>query len=110
MDVAQDLVVTEDDCGTEGGLLITPLIEGGSVVEPLRERVLGRVAAAEVRSIPDGGEELVIPAGTLLDEHLVERLDAHGVEEVKVRSPITCETRFGICARCYGRDSPGARS
>ena len=104
VDVAQDLVVTEDDCGTEGGLLITPLIEGGSVVEPLRERVLGRVAAAEVRSIPDGGEELVIPAGTLLDEHLVERLDAHGVEEVKVRSPITCETRFGICARCYGRD------
>ena len=105
VDVAQDLVVTEEDCGTQEGLLITPLIEGGSVVAPLRERVLGRVTAVEVRGIPgDGGEELIIPAGTLLDEHLVEQLDLHGVEEVRVRSPITCETRFGICAHCYGRD------
>ena len=104
VDVAQDLVVTVDDCGTEEGLLITPLIEGGNVVAPLRERVLGRVAAVEIRGIPNGGEDLVIPAGTLLDEHLVEQLDVHGIEEVKVRSPITCETRFGICARCYGRD------
>ena len=104
VDVAQDLVVTEDDCGTEEGLLITPLIEGGNVVEPLRERVLGRVAAVEVRGVSDDGEELVIPAGTLLDESLVDQLDDHAIEEVKVRSPITCETRFGICARCYGRD------
>ena len=104
VDVAQDLVVTEDDCGTEEGLLITSLIEGGSVVEPLRERVLGRVAAVEARGVSDGGEELVIPAGALLDERLVDQLDAHAIEEVKVRSPITCETRFGICARCYGRD------
>ena len=104
VDVAQDLVVTEDDCGTEDGLLITPLIEGSSVVEPLRERVLGRVTASGIRGALDGGEELVIPAGTLLDENLVEQLDAHGIEEVKVRSPITCETRFGICAHCYGRD------
>ncbi len=104
VDVAQDLVVTEDDCGTEEGLLITPLIEGGNVVEPLRERVLGRVAAVEVRGVSDDGEELVIPAGALLDEHLVDQLDTHAIEEVKVRSPITCETRFGICARCYGRD------
>ena len=104
VDVAQDLVVTEDDCRTAEGLRITPLIEGGSVVEPLRERVLGRVAAAEVRGVLEDGEELLIPAGTLLDEHLVEQLDAYGIEEVKVRSPITCETRFGICAHCYGRD------
>ena len=104
VDVAQDLVVTEDDCGTEAGLLITPLIEGGNVVAPLRERVLGRVAAAEIRGILDSGEELVIPAGTLLDEQLVDQIDLHGIEEVKVRSPITCETRFGICALCYGRD------
>ena len=61
VDVAQDLVVTEGDCGTEGGLLITPLIEGGNVVSPLRERVLGRVAAAEIRGITENGEELVIP-------------------------------------------------
>ncbi len=104
VDVAQDLVVTEEDCGTEEGLLITPLIEGGNVVSPLRERILGRVAASEVRGIPDDGEELVIPAGTLLDEQLVEQVDRHGIEEVKVRSPITCDTRFGICAHCYGRD------
>ena len=104
VDVAQDLVVTEEDCGTEAGLVITPLIEGGNVVAPLRERVLGRVAAAEIRGVLDDGEELVIPAGTLLDEQLVDRIDLHGIEEVKVRSPITCETRFGICAHCYGRD------
>ena len=104
VDVAQDLVVTEDDCGTEGGLLITPLIEGGNVVAPLRERVLGRAAAAEIRGVLDNGEELVIPAGTLLDEQLVDQIDLHGIEEVKARSPITCETRFGICANCYGRD------
>ena len=104
VDVAQDLVVTEEDCDTEEGLLITPLIEGGNVVAPLRERVLGRVTAGEIRGITDGGEELLIPAGTLLDEQRVEQLDSHGIEEVKVRSPITCGTRFGICARCYGRD------
>ena len=104
VDVAQDLVVTEEDCGTENGLVITPLIEGGNVVSPLRERILGRVAAVEVRGVLDSGEELVIPAGTLLDEALVDQIDLHGIEEVKVRSPITCDTRFGICAHCYGRD------
>ena len=104
VDVAQDLVVTEVDCGTEAGLLITPLIEGGNVVAPLRERVLGRVAASEIRGVLDNGEELVIPAGTLLDEQLVDQIDLHGIEEVMARSPITCETRFGICANCYGRD------
>ena len=104
VDVAQDLVVTEGDCGTKEGLLITPLIEGGNVVAPLRERVLGRVAAAEIRGVTDNGEELVIPAGTLLDEQRVDQIDLHGIEEVMVRSPITCATRFGICANCYGRD------
>jgi len=104
VDVAQDLVVTEMDCGTREGLLITPLIEGGNVVAPLRERVLGRVAAAEIRGITDTGEELIIPAGTLLDEQRVEQLDRYGIEEVFARSPITCGTRFGICANCYGRD------
>ena len=104
VDVAQDLVVTEEDCGTKNGLVITPLIEGGNVVSPLRERVLGRVAATELRGVQDGGEEMVIRAGTPLDEHHVEQLDLYGIDEVKVRSPITCDTRFGICAQCYGRD------
>lgn len=102
VDVAQDLVITEVDCGTVNGTLMTPLIEGGDVVEPLRERVLGRVTALEVYR--PGSDEIVIPAGTLLDEKQVDRLEAASVDEVKVRSPITCETRYGICAKCYGRD------
>jgi DNA-directed RNA polymerase subunit beta' len=102
VDVAQDLVVTEVDCGTEGGLLMTPLVEGGDVVEPLRERVLGRVAALDV--LKPGTDEVVAPAGTLLDEGWVRELEAVSVDQVWVRSPITCETRYGVCAQCYGRD------
>ena len=102
VDVAQDLVVTEHDCGTYQGLLMTPLIEGGDVVEPLRERVLGRVVARDV--LKPGSDEIAVEAGTLLDENLVDMLEAIGVDEVWVRSPITCETRYGICAKCYGRD------
>jgi len=101
VDVAQDLVVTEHDCGTDDGLVIKPLIEGGDVVEPLRERVLGRVTAIDVCN-PSG--EVVVPGGTLLDERWVDLLESGGVDEVKVRSAITCRTRFGVCAMCYGRD------
>ena len=102
VDVAQDLVVTEHDCGTYQGLLMTPIIEGGDVVEPLRERVLGRVVARDV--VRPGTDEVVAEAGTLLDEKWVERLEEAGVDEVWVRSPITCETLYGVCALCYGRD------
>ncbi|TKB43118.1 DNA-directed RNA polymerase subunit beta' [Thalassotalea mangrovi] len=102
VDVAQDLVVTEHDCGTDKGLLMTPLIEGGDVVEPLRERVLGRVVAQDVL-IP-GGEEVLFERNTLLDEQKCDVLEEHSVDQVWVRSIITCETDFGICAQCYGRD------
>jgi len=102
VDVAQDLVVVEDDCGTRDGLTMTPLIEGGDVVEPLRERVLGRVTAEEI--VTGGADEVAVPAGTLLDESWVDRLESLGIDEVKVRSPITCETRYGVCGACYGRD------
>jgi len=102
VDVAQDLVVIDDDCGTDGGLLMTPLVEGGDIVEPLRERVLGRITAEDVT--PPGSDEVVAPRGTLLDEEWVDRLEALGVDELKVRSPITCENRYGVCAACYGRD------
>ena len=102
VDVAQDLVVTEEDCGTSTGLVLTPLIEGGDVVEPLAERVLGRVTADDVTS--PGTRAIEIPKGTSLDEQWVERLEEIGVDEVKVRSAITCKTRFGVCAACYGRD------
>ncbi len=102
VDVAQDLVVTSVDCGTQGGLLMTPLVEGGDVVEPLRERVLGRVLADEVRNPADG--KLILEAGVLLDERKVRSLEQFSIDQVRVRSPITCVTRYGVCAQCYGRD------
>ncbi|WP_076421052.1 DNA-directed RNA polymerase subunit beta' [Colwellia sp. UCD-KL20] len=102
VDVAQDLVVTEHDCGTYDGLLMTPLIEGGDVVEPLRERVLGRVVAEDVM-IP-GTEEVLLPRNTLIDEALCDVIEENSVDQIKVRSIITCQTDFGICAHCYGRD------
>jgi DNA-directed RNA polymerase subunit beta' len=102
VDVAQDLVVTDTDCGTTNGLLMAPLVEGGDVVEPLRERVLGRVAAEDV--LLPGSDEVVVPAGTLLDEFWVRELEQLSIDQVWVRSPIACETRYGVCAQCYGRD------
>jgi len=102
VDVTQDLVITEDDCGTANGMLMKALVEGGDVVEPLRDRILGRVAAADVVN-PDTGET-VIDAGTLLDEAKVDLIDELGIDEVKVRTPLTCDTRWGLCAKCYGRD------
>ncbi len=102
VDIAQDMVVNEDDCGTVRGLTMTPLIEGGDVVEPLHERVLGRVLAEDV--IANNSDTLIAKAGTLLDEAWVEILESNSVDQVKVRSPITCEARFGICGSCYGRD------
>ncbi len=102
VDVAQDMVVLQEDCGTERGLLMSPIIEGGDVVEPLRERILGRVLANDVYG--PGGDELICAAGTLLDESLVERFEVAGIDQVRVRSPITCDARIGVCANCYGRD------
>ncbi|MDW8260315.1 MAG: DNA-directed RNA polymerase subunit beta', partial [Gammaproteobacteria bacterium] len=102
VDVAQDLVVTEHDCGTQQGLTMTPLVEGGDVVEGLGERVLGRVVCVDI--VKPGTDRVIIPAGTLLDEALVRRLESEGVDEVMVRSPITCRTRYGVCSTCYGRD------
>lgn len=102
VDVAQDLVITEVDCGTSEGITMTPLIEGGDVVEPLHERVLGRISAQDVLNPANG--DVIVPAGTLLDEKLVARLEELSVDQVTVRSPINCESRFGICSACYGRD------
>jgi DNA-directed RNA polymerase subunit beta' len=102
VDVAQDLVVTEIDCGTVNGLSITPIVEGGDVVEGLGERVLGRVVSEDVAVASSG--EVLVKAGSLIDEKLVKLLEKMGVDQVMVRSPITCETRYGVCAQCYGRD------
>jgi DNA-directed RNA polymerase subunit beta' len=102
VDVAQDLVVTEHDCGTLDGLQMTPLIEGGDVVEPLRERVLGRVVAEDV--VRPGTNEVLLARNTLIDEALCDFIEENSIDQMKVRSIITCKTDFGICAHCYGRD------
>ena len=102
VDVAQDLVITNDDCGTFEGVKMTPLIEGGDVVEPLRERVLGRVVAEDV--IKPGTDEVLVERNTLLDEALVDMLEQNSVDQMMVRSVITCDNDFGVCANCYGRD------
>ncbi len=103
VDVAQDVVVTSVDCGTVNGLTMAPIVEGGDVVEPLRERVLGRIVAEDVY-LPGNDEDPIVTRNTLLDEKWVERLEAAGVQSILVRSAITCEASFGVCANCYGRD------
>jgi len=102
VDVSQDLVVVEDDCGATEGLLMTPVIEGGDIIESLGDRILGRVVAVDV--VKPGTNDIAVDAGTMIDEKWVERLEILGIDEVKVRSPITCDTRYGICSACYGRD------
>ena len=102
VDVTQDLVVTDDDCGTLNGFALKALVEGGEVIEPLRERILGRVLASEVLN-PDT-QDVLFDAGLLLDEDAVDTIEALGIDEVRVRTPLTCETRYGLCAKCYGRD------
>jgi len=102
VDVTQDLVVTEDDCGTQNGFAMKALIEGGEVVEALRERILGRVAVADV--VNPETQETVYESGTLLDEDAVDTIENLGIDEVRVRTPLSCETRYGLCAKCYGRD------
>ena len=102
VDVAQDLVVTESDCGTTEGVMMTPVIEGGDVKEPLRERVLGRVTAEDI--LKPGTADILVPRNTLLNEKLCDLLEENSVDSVKVRSVVTCDTDFGVCAKCYGRD------
>ncbi|MEH6452501.1 MAG: DNA-directed RNA polymerase subunit beta', partial [Psychromonas sp.] len=103
VDIAQDLVITEEDCGSEEGLLVKPLIQGGDVVEPLRERVLGRVVAQDVMR-PGTENEVLFARNTLLDEKLCDLLEEASVDQIWVRSVIRCKTDFGACAQCYGRD------
>ena len=102
VDVAQDLVITEKDCGTINGISMTPIVQGGEVVEPLHERVLGRVVAEPIK-IPSS-DEVLFEAGTLLDEAKVEELEKLSIDYMVARSPITCEVRYGVCQQCYGRD------
>ena len=102
VDISQDLVITEHDCGTEQGLTMAPIIEGGDIIAPLGDRVLGRVLAGDV--VEEDSGDVIAEAGTMINERMVDQLETCGVDQVYVRSPITCETRFGICSQCYGRD------
>jgi DNA-directed RNA polymerase subunit beta' len=102
VDVTQDLVVVEDDCGTTNGVAMRALVEGGEVIEPLRDRILGRVATVDV--IDPESQATLYEAGTMLDEDMVEEIERRGIDEVRVRTPLTCDTRYGLCAKCYGRD------
>ncbi len=102
VDVTQDLVVIEDDCGTQNGFAMKALVEGGEVIEPLRERILGRVVVTEVLH-PDT-QDVLYESGYLLDEDAVDTIEALGIDEVRVRTPLSCDTRYGLCAKCYGRD------
>ncbi len=102
VDVTQDLVVTEIDCGTSDGSQMRAIVEGGEVIESLRERILGRTAAEDL--INPETQEVVVQAGQMLDEESIDELENAGIDEVRVRTALTCGTRFGICAKCYGRD------
>ena len=102
VDVAQDCIVTEDDCGTENGFVIRAVIDGGDVIETLSERILGRTAATDITSLKD--KAVIIKNGTILDENDVVKIEKAGIDQVKIRSALTCDTQPGICALCYGRD------
>ena len=102
VDVAQDCIIVEEDCGTEAGLTVRAVIEGGEAISPLAERILGRVTSVALMD-PESGKK-IIPANTLLDERDVDRVDEAGIEEVMIRSVLTCETKEGVCGHCYGRD------
>ncbi|MBP9939938.1 MAG: DNA-directed RNA polymerase subunit beta' [Comamonas sp.] len=102
VDVTQDLVVTELDCGTSNGALMRAIVEGGEVIESLRDRVLGRTTVEEV--LHPENRSVLLDAGVLLNEDIIEALEAQGVDEIKVRTALNCETRYGLCAKCYGRD------
>ena len=102
VDVTQDLVVIVDDCGTTNGFAMKALVEGGEVVEPLRERILGRVLVTDV--VDPDSQTVLFATGYLLDEDAVDTIERLGIDEVTVRTPLSCETRYGLCAKCYGRD------
>jgi DNA-directed RNA polymerase subunit beta' len=102
VDVAQDMIIRAEDCGTQDGLELGPLVESGEVIEAIGERILGRVALHDVKSPID--DSIIVRAGEEIDEAKVQRIDEAGIERVDIRSVLTCATKFGVCVKCYGRD------
>ncbi len=102
VDVVQDVIISEEDCGTADGIFVNPLMEGGEIIEPVGDRILGKVALDDIRD--PYTEEILVHANEEIDEGLVEKIEEAGLERIKTRSVLTCRTRRGICAKCYGRD------
>ena len=102
VDVAQDAIITEEDCGTTRGLMTSAVVDGGEVIAPLADRILGRTAAVDILDPLSG--EVVLPAGALIDEDAVDQIERAGIDTVPIRSVLTCKSRIGVCGKCYGRD------
>jgi DNA-directed RNA polymerase subunit beta' len=102
VDVAQDAIITEEDCGTTRGLMTSAVVDGGEVIAPLADRILGRTAAVDILDPLSG--EIVLPAGALIDEDAIDQIERAGIDTVPIRSVLTCESRIGVCGKCYGRD------
>jgi DNA-directed RNA polymerase subunit beta' len=102
VDVAQDAIITEEDCGTTRGLMTSAVVDGGEVIAPLADRILGRTAAVDILDPVSG--EVVVRAGALIDEDAVDQIERVGIDAVSIRSVLTCESRIGVCGKCYGRD------
>ncbi|SDH31760.1 DNA-directed RNA polymerase subunit beta' [Roseospirillum parvum] len=102
VDVAQDAIIIEEDCGTERYLTVSPVVEGGDTIVSLGDRILGRTAAEEITDPTSG--EVIVPIGGMIDEPAVERIEAVGLEQIRIRSVLTCDTVSGVCGKCYGRD------
>jgi DNA-directed RNA polymerase subunit beta' len=102
VDVTQDLIIREDDCGTHDGIYVTSLVEGGEIIEPLEERIFGRIAAEDIRDPIT--KEMIVQKGHEIDDELAQKIIGAGIDRVLIRSVLTCESRYGVCRRCYGRD------
>lgn len=102
VDVAQDVIVTEDDCGSIDGITLTSLIEGGEIIQPLEERIIGRYAVEDI--VDPVTKEVIVRRNEEINEELAQKIIDAGIDRVKIRSVLTCETKYGVCAKCYGRD------
>ncbi len=102
VDVAQDVIITEDDCGTTDGITVTSLVEGGEIIQPLEERLLGRFPVEDIKDPIT--KEVIVKRNNEIDEELTQKIIDAGIDRVKIRSVLTCQSKFGVCARCYGRD------
>jgi DNA-directed RNA polymerase subunit beta' len=102
VDVAQDCIIVEEDCGTERGLTVRSVMDGGEVVSSLADRILGRTSAEDI--LDPVSNEIIVPRNTLIEEEAADRIEQAGVESVRIRSVLTCESHMGVCAHCYGRD------